>query len=206
MSDQDLQASCIGCKSDLTKEPHKEDCSILLKQKADFAQRELDQEKILAEQEKEKAIADARKTLEENNKKEVDKIKAELKKKHAVLAKIRKLVPTENFKDKDVLDLTLDEVFALYRHVLKTVKDEKTNGKMQYDVSCPICNELLGESSDIAGGKILQKEHKKAKHRPSVNVGGWIALGLLFTIVTAGAVGVVKLYQKRKKKDAESTE
>jgi hypothetical protein len=215
MSDQteNLQAMCVECKSDLSKESHKEDCPISLKQKAEFADKvRIENEKVehdrkeaeqKAELEKQLAIEDAKKKLEEKNKQEIQKQASELKKKHAVLAKIKKLIPNDNFKDEDVLNLELNQIFDLYNQILKTVKDEKIKGKMEYDVSCPICNEFLGESSDINGAKILQKEHKKKKH-PSSGAGNWIVLGLIFAVATAGAVGGYKMYQKKKKKDEES--
>ncbi|MHB8545640.1 MAG: hypothetical protein ACYDAJ_02610 [Nitrosotalea sp.] len=219
MSDQteNLQALCADCKSDLSRDTHKEDCPIILKQKADAAEKirienekiehdkkEAELEKQLAEElQKDKLMDDARKTLEENKNKAIEKAKIELKKKYAVLTKIRKLLPDEKFEDKDVLGLELSQIFELYNKVLKTVKDEKTNGKMQYDVSCPICNQVLGESSDINGAKILQKEHKKKEH-PSSGTGNWIVLGLIFALVTAGAVGAYKMHKKKKKQDEGS--
>lgn len=222
MSDQteNLQAMCVECKSDLSKESHKEDCPISLKQKADFAdkvrlenekkkqddeikereKRDQEQKEIL---EKELAIENAKKQLEEKKQQEIKKQADELKKKTAILAKIRKLLPDENFKDSDVLSLTIPQIFELYNKVLKTVKDVQTNAKMEYDVSCPICHELLGESSDINGAKIMQKEHKKKAH-PSSGVGNWLVLALIFGTVTAGVVGAYKMYQKKKKKDEGS--
>ncbi|MGI0059418.1 MAG: hypothetical protein ACREBJ_06580, partial [Nitrosotalea sp.] len=176
MSEQteNLQAMCVECKSDLSKDVHKEDCPISLKQKAEFADKiRLENEKAehdkreaeqIEQMKKDKALEDAKKELEEKSKKEIQRQADELKKKQAVLAKIRKLLPNENFKDSDVLSLALPQIFELYNKVLSTLKDEKTNAKMEYDVSCPLCHEFLGESSDINGAKILQKEHKKKAH------------------------------------------
>lgn len=215
MSDQteNLQAVCTDCKSNLSKEPHKEDCPISLKQKADYAEkirlenekaeqqkREQEQKEIL---EKELAVEKAKQELEEKNKKEIARQADELKKKHAVLDKIKKLIPNDNFKDQDVLDLPLDQIFELYKQVLKTVKDEKTNGNTGFDVVCPICNEVLGDSDTYKGAQKMQKEHKKEKH-PSAGAGNWLVIALIFGMVTAGAVGAYKMYKKKKKQDESS--
>jgi len=63
-TEQSIDASCTGCKADLTKTGHKDDCPILANQKAEQDARDAQQEKLLADNLAMEAAEKAKKELE----------------------------------------------------------------------------------------------------------------------------------------------
>lgn len=204
MSDQAIEASCIECKRDLSKEEHTEDCPIYVKQIADLQAAKAAKEKSDADALAKKEVEKARLELEEKKQLEIEKTKKELVKKYSIIKKIKQLVPDEKFDENEILELKLEQVFDLYNKILKAVNDEKRNAKLEWRVTCPTCKQFLGETATHDEAVKLLDTHKKEKH-PS-RYGGLIVTAVALSLISLGAIAVIKHLKNRKKKDDNSTE
>lgn len=212
MSSETQQAICKGCKSDLTKESHKEDCPVLANQKAEDLAKIAEQEKIKSD----KIIADAKEKAEKDLKKiydaDVEKIKQDLIKankseqkilviKNKIIDKIALYAPAEQVNRTALLTYDVTELAGIYKKVIDLVLQEK---KYKFDTTCPICREFLGSTVTREEGKILSKKHRSEKHGSSV--GSWIVTGVIFTMLAAGAYAGYKILKKRKKNCSDCDE
>lgn len=199
---------CKGCKADLTKEAHKEDCSIFANEKAEHAANEAAQQKIIADALAEKAIKDARIAVEKKNEDEIQKIKEKMEKadteekqnrlKLTVISKIKKLAPNEDIDALHLETCTLEKLAEIHAQVLAEVKREAS---LNYRVTCPVCHKELGKTETIEQAQAMQQDHKKKEHHSK---GGWIVTALIFGILAGLGVAGYRAYQKKKVKDSET--
>lgn len=209
---KNIDAICAGCKSDLAKEPHKEDCTIISSQKLEKMEREAEAEKQEQQKIIDQKIEEAKEELNKKVQEDVTKITKELEKaksetnvlalKNKVIDKIIGLVPDEKFSRQELLDLSINDLGKVYGGVLKLVREEAAG--LKYNVTCPICLEKLGGAKTIEQAKIVQRKHKAERH--PAKGGGWIALAIISSFILAGAIAGWKVYRnyQSKKKGSES--
>lgn len=214
-NEQIIEASCTGCKADLSKTDHKEDCPILARQKADHDAREAEQEKILQEnlarEAAEKAKKDLEKIKEKTNEENVAKLKEEIAKadteakqlrlKNTIIDRIHALAPEEPIDRPHMIKTySLDELAKIHNQLLKLVKEEKSR---KYKVSCPICAQILGKTDTIEQARNLQKEHRKQSH--PANYGNLVIGTLLLSFAAAGCYAGYKIFKNYRNKKAKKT-
>lgn len=204
---------CAGCKVDLSRSSHLEDCSVLAKMKAEQDVKEA--AKVIEDSKKiaEKAAADARKQLEQNNNKKINEIKENLKKENEILRKkniiidrLFKLEPSTEIPRDELLKFDLQQLAECYKQVLQTINSEKTC-EFQYRVTCPLCLKLTGETKELGHAKSqddavkLLNQHKKLEHKSSS--ASWIITGIIFAMLAAGSFAAYKIYKKKKETETK---
>src|SRR5579864_7712447 len=206
-----IEALCAECKSDLTKEQHKDECTIFIKQReiALAKQKEID-DKVAAD--KAKLEADLKekneiKSNEDANKKIIDELKIEIRKaddekkvmrlKNTIIDRIKALAPQENVpRDIFIKKFSLEQLTEIYQKTLELIKEEK---KLKLKVSCPTCAVLLGYCNTRTEAKDIQNQHRKEKH-PSSSTASWIVTAILLSLLAAGAYAGFSYYKKHQKK------
>ncbi|GEM_PF-5094305 len=208
--DEQQTAICESCKSDLNKEPHKEDCSILANQKALHDAKEAEQEKIIAEEQVKLAKEKADAELEKIKQEKVEKIKTDLKEKqkneanetrlkNTVIDRLYKLEPRaeEEFtRTKLLSNFSLTELSSFYNQVLSAINEEK-NSEFTFIVFCKDCNKKIGKKETEEGAKLFLKQHKLDVHNIQTSKSNWVVVAILTAMLAAGAYAGYKILKKR---------
>lgn len=217
--DEQQQAICESCKSDLNKEPHKEDCKILAKMKSDEAQKIAEKEKQESDRLALEATEKARIELDKINAANLEKAKEELRLKqeaerqaneknkieentlrlkNVTIDKIYKLDPNseKEFAREDLIKTyTLAQLADFYNKLLEIIK-ENENSEFHFIVNCSLCNKEIGKKNNEQDAKLLLKKHKQEVHGEQKS--NWVVIALITSILAAGAYAGFKIYKKRK--------